>query len=73
MILTEITSKIRKLSVSDNIRLIRILMEEIDIEANFFPFEPYKVYYLATPYNVFGAGKALIDAIRANDTFVKAE
>jgi hypothetical protein len=48
-------------------------MEEIDIEANFFPFEPYKVYYLATPYNVFGAGKALIDAIRANDTFVKAE
>jgi hypothetical protein len=48
-------------------------MEEIDIEANFFPFEPYKVYYLATPYNVFGVGKALIDAIRANDTFVKAE
>ena len=33
------------------------------MEENIFPFEPYKIYYLATPYNVFGAGKALMDAM----------
>jgi len=33
-----------------------------------FFFEPYKIYYLATPYNMFGAGKALMDAMRTADT-----
>jgi len=73
MTLIEMISKIRQFSLLDKILLICILTEEIDIEAKFFPFEPYKVYYLATTYNVFGTGKALIDAIRANDTLVKAE
>jgi hypothetical protein len=31
-------------------------------KADIFPFELYKVYYLSTPYNAFGAGKALMDA-----------
>jgi hypothetical protein len=36
-------------------------------QENIFPFEPYKIYYLATPYNVFGAGKALMDAMKMPD------
>ena len=68
MTLTEILPTIRQLPVLDKIRLIRILAEELDIETNIFPFEPYKIYYLVTPYNMFGAGKALMDAMRTADT-----
>ncbi|MDZ7414263.1 MAG: hypothetical protein ONB15_12125 [candidate division KSB1 bacterium] len=67
MTLTEILPTIRQLSILDKIRLIRILAEELDVVQNIFPFEPYKVYYLATPYHVFGAGKALMDAMRTTD------
>ena len=63
MTLTEILPTVRQLPILDKIRLIRILAEELDMEENIFPFEPYKIYYLATPYNVFGAGKALMDAM----------
>jgi len=40
MTLTEILPAIRQLPVLDKIRLIRILAEELDVEANLFPFEP---------------------------------
>lgn len=65
--LTEILPAIRQLPTLDKIRLIRILAEELDTEENIFPFEPYKIYYLPTPYNTFGAGKALMDAMRVAD------
>ncbi len=68
MTLTEILPTVRQLSVLDKIRLIRILAEELDRQQDIFPFEPYKIYYLATPYNVFGAGKALMDAMRTADS-----
>lgn len=67
MTLTEILPAVRQLRLVDKIRLIRILVEELDVEQDIFPFEPYKVYYLATPYNVFGAGKALMDAMNMAD------
>jgi len=67
MNLTEILPAIRQLPVLDKIRLIRILAEELDVETNILPFEPYKVYYLTTPYNMFGAGKSLMDAMRTSD------
>jgi len=73
MSLTELLPSIRQLPVLDKIRLIRILAEELDVEANIFPFEPYKIYYLATPYDMFGAGKALMDALRTTDTPAAAE
>jgi hypothetical protein len=59
MALTEILPTVRQLPILDKIRLIRILAQELDTEEDIFPFEPYKVYYLPTPYNVFGAGKAM--------------
>lgn len=62
--LTEILPAVRQLPIPDKIRLIRILAEELDMTQNIFPFEPYKVYYLTTPYNAFGAGKALMDAMK---------
>ena len=68
MTLTEILPTVRQLPAQDKIRLIRILAEELDAEENIFPFEPYKVYYLATPYNAFGAGKTLMDAMKMADT-----
>lgn len=67
MTLTEILPVVRQLPILDKIRLIRILAEELDEEKNIFPFEPYKIYYLATPYNMFGAGRALMDAMSTAD------
>lgn len=63
MTLTEILPVVRRLSAVDKIRLIRILAEELDLEENIFPFEPYKVYYLPTPYGMFGAGRALMETM----------
>lgn len=67
MKLTELLPAVRQLPTLDKLRLIRILAEELDLEKNLFPFEPYKIYYLATPYNVFGAGRALMDAMKMAD------
>jgi len=63
MTLTEILPAVRRLPTRDKIRLIRILAEELDREEDIYPFEPYKVYYLPTLYDMFGAGRALMDAM----------
>ena len=63
MTLTEILPLVRQLPAVDKVRLIRILAEELDLEEDISPFEPYKIYYLPTPYDMFGAGRALMDAM----------
>ncbi|CBN54355.1 MULTISPECIES: hypothetical protein [Kamptonema] len=63
MTLTELLPTIRQLSAIDKRELIRILMAEEDINEDIFPLEPYKIYYLPTPYNNFGAGAALMQAM----------
>ena len=68
MTLTEVLPVIRQLPTLDKLRLIRILAQELDTAENIFPFEPYKIYYVATPYNVFGAGQALMNAMKTPDT-----
>ena len=65
MTLTEILPAIRQLAAQDKLRLIRILAEELDVKDDLFPFRPNKIYYLPTPYNSFGAGKALIECAEA--------
>jgi len=67
MTLTEILPSIRQLPALDKIRLICILANELDSLENISPFEPYKIYYLATPYNSFGAGQALMEAMKLAD------
>jgi hypothetical protein len=68
MTLTEILPSVKKLPILDKIRLIRILANELDNQENIAPFEPYKIYYLTTPYNSFGAGQMLMDAMKKADT-----
>jgi len=64
MTLTDVLPAVRQLPALDKIHLLRILAEELDKVENIFPFEPYKVYDLPTPYSVFGAGQALMDAMK---------
>jgi len=45
--------------------VIRILAEELDTNAEIYPFEHHKTYMLPTPYDMFGAGQALADALAA--------
>jgi hypothetical protein len=63
MTLTEILPVVRQLPALDKIRLLRILATELDTEEDISPLEPYKIYYLPTPYNTFGAGKVLMETL----------
>lgn len=68
MTLTELLPAIRQLSAPEKLKLIRILAEELDTGASIFPLEPHKTYDLPTPYNAFGAGEALMQAIKMVDS-----
>ncbi len=63
MTLTELLPTTRQLSAIDKRDLIRILMAEQEISEDIFPLEPYKIYYLPTPYDTFGAGAVLMQAM----------
>ena len=43
---------------------IRILTEELDINEDISPLETFKTYDLPTPYNSFGAGETLMQAMK---------
>jgi hypothetical protein len=64
MSLTEMLPAIRELPTQDKIRLIRILAQELDTEQDAFPLDPCRIHYLLTPYHAFGAGSALMDAMK---------
>jgi hypothetical protein len=64
MTLTELLPAVRKLSVPDKLKLIRILTEELDTKEDISPLEPFKTYDLPTPYNSFGAGEILMQALK---------
>jgi len=68
MTLAELLPAIRQLPALEKLRLIRILAEELDTAADIAPFEPHKIYYLPTPYNTFGAGRALMQAMQQTDS-----
>ncbi len=65
MTLVEILPTIRQLPAFEKLRLIRILTEDLDTNAEIYPFEHHKTYMLPTPYDMFGAGQALADALAA--------
>ncbi|MEH1867044.1 MAG: hypothetical protein V7K69_18825 [Nostoc sp.] len=67
MTLTELLPAIRKLSISEKIKLIRILAEELDTNKDISPLEPFKTYDLPTSYNSFGAGEILMQALKHKD------
>ena len=62
MTLTELLPSIQHLPVAEKLRLIRVLAEELDSGEDISPLTPHKVYYVATPYGMSGAGRALLDA-----------
>ena len=67
MTLTELLPDIRKLSVVEKLKLIRILGEELDTNEDISPLEPYKTYNLPTPYNAFGAGQVLMQELKQTE------
>lgn len=67
MTLTELLPAKRPLSAPDKIRLIRILGEELDSDEDISPLERFKTYDLPTPYNSFGAGETLMQAMKSAD------
>ncbi|MDM9580812.1 MULTISPECIES: hypothetical protein [unclassified Nostoc] len=67
MTLSELLPAVRKLSVSEKLKLIRILAQELDTNEDISPLEPFKTYDLPTPYNSFGAGEVLMQALKQTD------
>lgn len=64
MTLTELLPAIRQLSPSEKLKLIRLLAEDLDKAEDISPLEPFKTYDLPTPYNNFGAGAVLMEALK---------
>jgi len=64
MTLAQILPEAQWLPAADKLRLIRVLAEDLDSGEDISPLVPHQVYYLATPYNSFGAGQALMDAMK---------
>ncbi|BDI16851.1 hypothetical protein ANSO36C_26530 [Nostoc cf. commune SO-36] len=67
MTLSELLPAVRKLSVSEKLKLIRILAQELDTNEDISPLEPFKTYDLPTSYNSFGAGEILMQALKQTD------
>jgi hypothetical protein len=63
MTLVELLPTIRQLPALEKLRLIRILAEELDTNAEIYPLEHHKTYLLPTPYDMYGAGQALAEAL----------
>jgi hypothetical protein len=63
MTLTDVLPSIRQLSIMEKLKLIRILAEDLETAEDISSLEPYKTYDLPTPYNSFGAGAALMQAL----------
>ncbi|HLO85552.1 MAG TPA: hypothetical protein VK203_11195 [Nostocaceae cyanobacterium] len=64
MTLTELLPMIRQLSALEKLKLIRILAEDLDADEDISPLEPYKTYYLPTPYDCFGAAEAIMQLLQ---------
>jgi hypothetical protein len=63
MTLAELIPAIHDLPATDKVKLIRVLAEELDGGDDISPLTPNRVYHLSTPYDAFGAGQALVDAM----------
>jgi hypothetical protein len=68
MTLAEVLPAARQLSAIEKLKLIRILVEDLDTAEAIAPLEPFKTYHLPTPYDSFGAGAVLMDALKPADS-----
>lgn len=67
MTLAEVLPAIKQLSATEKLKLIRILAEDLDVEEDISPLEPFKTYDLPTPYDSFGAGTILMENLKQSD------
>jgi hypothetical protein len=67
MTLFEVLPSIRQLSFAEKLKLIKILVEDLEAAEDISPLEPFKTYDLPTPYNSFGAGGTLMQALESSD------
>ena len=67
MTLAEVLPAARRLSATEKLKLIRILVEDLDMAEDISPLEPFKTYNLPTPYDSFGAGAVLMEAFEQSD------
>jgi hypothetical protein len=67
MTLAEVLPLARRLSAIEKLKLIRILVEDLDIAEDISPLEPFKTYDLPTPYDSFGVGAVLMEALKQSD------
>ncbi len=67
MTLAEVLPAVRRLSATEKLKLIRILVEDLDVAEDISPLEPFKTYDLPTPYDSFGAGAVLMEALKRSD------
>ena len=65
MTLAQILPEVQRLPATDKLKLIRVLAEDLDSGDDISPLVPHKEYYLATPYDAFAAGRALMDAMES--------
>jgi hypothetical protein len=68
MTLAEVIPAARRLTAIEKLKLIRVLVEDLDIAEDIAPIEPFKTYDLPTPYDMFGAGAVLMEALKQSDT-----
>jgi hypothetical protein len=61
MTLAEVLPAARSLSPTEKLKLIRMLVEDLDVAEDITPLEPFKTYNLLTPYDSFGAGAVLME------------
>jgi hypothetical protein len=61
--LAELFPAVKELSTLEKLKLIRLLAEDLESQEDIAPLEPFKIYDLPTPYNNFGAGAVLMQAI----------
>ena len=66
MTLTELIPIIEQLSVPDKLKLFHLLAEQLETKQDISPLESNKVYYMPTPYDVFGSGEVLMEAMKLN-------
>jgi hypothetical protein len=67
MTLAEVLPAARQLSPTEKLKLIRILAEDLEMAEDISPLELFKTYDLPTPYDCFGAGAVLVEALKRSE------
>ena len=62
MTLANLLPTLKQLSEAEKLELVRLLADDLCSGMNISPFEPFKTYFLPTPYSAFGAGAILMQA-----------